>query len=70
MIRIVLDREGAPGPADVAIAGGADEVGEQIVALGEAGATDFLAIPYGFGRDPKAAAERTRRLLVELAARS
>ncbi len=68
--RAMLDREGAAGPADVAIAAGADEVGGQIAALGEAGATDFLAIPFGFGRDPKAAAERTRRFLVELAARS
>jgi 5,10-methylenetetrahydromethanopterin reductase len=67
--RAMLDRERAEGPADVAIVGDEDAAAEQILELGEAGATDFLAIPFPFGADPAAAVERTRALLVKLANR-
>jgi F420-dependent oxidoreductase-like protein len=67
--RAMLDREGAGGPADVAIVGDEDAVGEQLERLAEIGATDFLAIPYGVGADPRASIERTRALLIKLAAR-
>ncbi|MEU4402943.1 TIGR03564 family F420-dependent LLM class oxidoreductase [Streptosporangium sp. NPDC023963] len=44
--RAVLDREGAEGPADVAIIGDEDEVGARIEALAKAGVTDFVAAEY------------------------
>jgi 5,10-methylenetetrahydromethanopterin reductase len=67
--RAMLDREGAAGPGDVAIAGDADAVAEQLLRLEEAGATDFLAVPFAVAGDADAV-ERTRALLVRLAARS
>ncbi|MGH7859767.1 MAG: TIGR03564 family F420-dependent LLM class oxidoreductase, partial [Candidatus Binatia bacterium] len=65
--RAMLDREGAEGPADVAIVGDEDAVGEKLERLGEAGATDFLAAPFPVGPDPRASLERTRALLGRLA---
>jgi hypothetical protein len=57
--RAMLDREGAAGPADVAIVGTEDEVGTQIRALAEAGVTDFVAGEYTGGAD----GARTRAFL-------
>jgi alkanesulfonate monooxygenase SsuD/methylene tetrahydromethanopterin reductase-like flavin-dependent oxidoreductase (luciferase family) len=68
--RAMLDREGAAGPADVAIAGDEDAVGEQIAGLGEIGVTDLLAVPYPVGDDAPGSLARTRRLLVALAGRA
>ena len=45
--RAMLDREGAAGPGDIAIVGTADEVAEQVLALGEIGVTDFAAAVFG-----------------------
>jgi alkanesulfonate monooxygenase SsuD/methylene tetrahydromethanopterin reductase-like flavin-dependent oxidoreductase (luciferase family) len=45
--RAMLDREGAAGPADVAVVGDEKAVLVQIERLAECGATDFLATPYG-----------------------
>lgn len=45
--RAVLEREGAAGPADVAIIGDEQEVGTQIARLAEAGATDLTAVSFG-----------------------
>jgi F420-dependent oxidoreductase-like protein len=45
--RAMLDREGAAGPAEVAIVGDEDSVANQIGAIGEAGATDFNAALFG-----------------------
>jgi F420-dependent oxidoreductase-like protein len=45
--RAMLDREGAAGPAEVAIVGDEDSVTNQIGAVAEAGATDFSAAPFG-----------------------
>lgn len=64
--RAMLDREGAAGPADVAIVGDEDAVGAQLERLSELGVTDFLAIPYAVGADGEAALERTRALLIKL----
>ena len=64
--RAMLDREGAEGPADVAIGGDESAVGEALGRLAEAGATDFLAVPFNVHGDP-GALERTRALLVRLA---
>lgn len=47
--RAMLDREGAAGPAEVAIVGDHDAIGEQLLRLAEAGATDFIASPYALG---------------------
>jgi 5,10-methylenetetrahydromethanopterin reductase len=49
--RAMLDREGAAGPADVAIAGDEGAVAAQIQALAEAGVTDFVAAEYTGGAD-------------------
>ena len=45
--RAMLDREGAEGPADVAIVGTASEVQAQIRHLAEIGTTEFCAAPFG-----------------------
>jgi F420-dependent oxidoreductase-like protein len=45
--RAMLDREGAEGPGDVAIVGDEESVLAQITHLGEIGATDFMAAPFG-----------------------
>jgi F420-dependent oxidoreductase-like protein len=57
--RAMLDREGAVGPADVAIVGDEDAVAGQVQALADAGVTDFVAAEVGQGKDR----ERTRELL-------
>ncbi len=45
--RAMLDREGAGGPADVAIVGSAAEVKDRIRRLADIGATDFCGAPFG-----------------------
>jgi 5,10-methylenetetrahydromethanopterin reductase len=60
--RAMLDREGAAGPADVAIVGDEDAVGDQVSALAAAGVTDFVAAEYTRGPD----AARTRAFLRSL----
>jgi len=60
--RAMLDREGATGPADVAIVGDEDAVASQIMALADHGVTDFVAGEFGKGDD----AVRTRTLLKTL----
>jgi 5,10-methylenetetrahydromethanopterin reductase len=60
--RAMLDREGAQGPADVAIVGDEGTVRGQIEALAQAGVTDFVAGEFGRGED----ASRTRALLKDM----
>src|SRR5258705_11071541 len=43
--RAMLDREGAAGPAEVAVVGDYDAIGEHLLRLGEAGGTDLHARP-------------------------
>ncbi|MHB1431111.1 MAG: TIGR03564 family F420-dependent LLM class oxidoreductase [Streptosporangiaceae bacterium] len=62
--RAMLDREGAAGPADVAIVGDEDSVASQIAALADYGVTDFVAGEYARGAER----ERTRALLKALIA--
>ena len=62
--RAMLDREGAAGPADVAIVGGEDSVANQVAALADCGVTDFVATEFAKGDDK----QRTRELLKTLAA--
>jgi F420-dependent oxidoreductase-like protein len=64
--RAMLDREGAEGPADVVVVGDEEAVAAQLATVAEAGATDFVAAPFG-GADDRA---RTFALLTDLAARS
>lgn len=58
--RAMLDREGAGGPADVAVVGSEAEVRAQIERIVEQGATEFVAAPF-------ANRERTLDLLASLA---
>lgn len=58
--RAVLDREGAAGPADVAIVGDEDSVRTQIEALRAIGVSEFVAVDYSSDPERKA---RTRDLL-------
>ena len=60
--RAMLDREGADGPADVAIVGSEEDVRAQVAHLGEVGTTDFMANEFG-SSDERA---RTRELLRSL----
>ena len=62
--RAMLDREGAAGPADIAIAGDEDTVSAQITALADAGVTDFVALEFARGEEHR----RTRALLKSLLA--
>jgi 5,10-methylenetetrahydromethanopterin reductase len=62
--RAMLDREGASGPADVAIVGDEDAVAAQILALADAGVTDFVAVEFARGEDR----ERTRGVLKAIVA--
>jgi F420-dependent oxidoreductase-like protein len=64
--RAMLDREGAAGPADVAIVGDESAVDAQLDRLAEVGVTDFVAIPFRVDEDAEAGA-RTRALLVRRA---
>jgi F420-dependent oxidoreductase-like protein len=52
--RAMLDREGAEGPASVAVVGDEATVGEALDRIAEAGATDLLAVPFGVEGDPDA----------------
>jgi 5,10-methylenetetrahydromethanopterin reductase len=62
--RAMLDREGAQGPADVAIVGDEDTVASQIAALADCGVTDFVALEFPKGDER----QRTRALLRTLIA--
>lgn len=58
--RAMLDREGAEGPADIAIIGDEDHVAERIRGLEKAGVTDFAASEFASSDDEKT---RTRDVL-------
>jgi F420-dependent oxidoreductase-like protein len=59
--RRMLDKEGAAGPADVAIVGDEASVEKQIRALASVGVTDFVAPIYATGADREDSVARTRR---------
>lgn len=61
--RAMLDREGAAGPADIVIAGSADECRNRIGALAEIGVTDFAAVEFSSDQDE---AGNTRDMLRSL----
>jgi len=60
--RAMLDREGAEGPADVAIVGDEATVAKQVRALADAGVTEYIAAIFG-SREERT---RTRALLTSL----
>jgi F420-dependent oxidoreductase-like protein len=61
--RAMLDKEGAATPADVAIVGDEAAVRAQLDTIADAGATDFVAAPFG-SRDER---QRTIELLASVA---
>ncbi|HYK98819.1 MAG TPA: TIGR03564 family F420-dependent LLM class oxidoreductase [Candidatus Acidoferrales bacterium] len=66
--RAMLDREGAAGPEEVAVVGDRDAIGEQLLRLAEAGATEFNAAPIALG-EHDAGLDDCLRTLVEIGAR-
>jgi F420-dependent oxidoreductase-like protein len=61
--RAMLDREGAAGPADVAVVGSSAEVGERLVELCDLGVTGVAVSPFG----SRAERQETWEVLAELA---
>jgi F420-dependent oxidoreductase-like protein len=61
--RAMLDREGAAGPADVAIVGTEAEVAAALRHLADVGTTDFVAAPFG-SRDEIRRTDETMRSLL------
>ena len=43
----MLDKEGAAGPADIAVIGSRSEVVDRLAALADIGVTDFAAVEFG-----------------------
>jgi F420-dependent oxidoreductase-like protein len=62
----MLSKEGASGPADVAIVGNEAEVEKQIRAVASAGATEFAVAAYPVGNDAMASLARTRACVKSL----
>ncbi|WP_280422899.1 TIGR03564 family F420-dependent LLM class oxidoreductase [Nocardia carnea] len=60
--RAMMDREGAAGPADLAIIGTEDQVEARVREVFDAGATEFVASVFAGGAE----AQRTRALLAGL----
>ncbi len=62
--RAMLDREGAAGPADVAIVGSADEVAARIAELADLGVTDFAAVEFASDPDEAAATREALKRVI------
>jgi F420-dependent oxidoreductase-like protein len=62
----MLQKEGATGPADVAIVGNEAEVERQIRAVASAGATEFAVAAFPTGDDAQASLARTRACVKSL----
>jgi alkanesulfonate monooxygenase SsuD/methylene tetrahydromethanopterin reductase-like flavin-dependent oxidoreductase (luciferase family) len=60
--RAMLEREGAAGPADVAIVGNEDSVTAQLTELREAGVSDFVMTEFTVGDESR----RTHALITSL----
>ncbi|MEU4311942.1 LLM class F420-dependent oxidoreductase [Nocardia sp. NPDC024068] len=60
--RAMMDREGAAGPADLAIIGSEEQVAARVREVFDAGATEFVGSVFAGGDD----ARRTRKLLASL----
>jgi 5,10-methylenetetrahydromethanopterin reductase len=66
--RAMLDREGAAGPADVALFGDEDAIGEQLDHLAAIGVTDLVWDRFPARPDPAETLARTQALLLKWAA--
>jgi F420-dependent oxidoreductase-like protein len=64
--RAMLDKEGAEGPADVAVVGDEEAVAAQLAEFGDAGATELAAAIFGSSEERR----RTLALLSDLTAAS
>jgi F420-dependent oxidoreductase-like protein len=62
----MLNKEGASGPADVAIVGNEAEVEKRIRDIASAGATEFAVAAYPVGNDAMASLARTRACVKSL----
>jgi 5,10-methylenetetrahydromethanopterin reductase len=61
--RAMLDREGAEGPASVAIVGTASQVQAQVRRLADIGATDFFGPPFGSPDEVRASIDALAELV-------
>ncbi len=61
--RAMLDKEGASGPADVAIVGDEATVGKAVGAIADAGVTDFVAAEFGSSDEQTRTRDFLRTLL-------
>jgi F420-dependent oxidoreductase-like protein len=61
--RAMLDREGAAGPADVAIVGTKDEVSVQVRRFADIGASDFAGAPFGTADEIRASVDALAELV-------
>jgi len=61
--RAMLDREGAAGPADVAIVGDESTIGKSIQRLSDVGVTDFVAAAFGTSEEHTRTGEYLRSLV-------
>jgi 5,10-methylenetetrahydromethanopterin reductase len=61
--RAMLDREGAGGPADVAIVGTASDVTSEVRRLADIGTTDFCGAPFGSADERRASVETLAELV-------
>jgi len=61
--RAMLDREGAAGPADVAIVGTKDEVSAQVRRFADIGASDFAGAPFGTAEEIRASVDALAELV-------
>ncbi|MGH8999958.1 MAG: LLM class flavin-dependent oxidoreductase, partial [Acidimicrobiia bacterium] len=60
--RRLLDEAGVAGPEDVAVIGDEETVAKRIAELAGAGATDFLAGPFGTGAERRHTVSRLHTL--------
>jgi 5,10-methylenetetrahydromethanopterin reductase len=62
--RAMLDREGADGPADIAIIGSVDEVVDRVGSLADIGVTDFAAAMFPGNPDETEATREAMRQVI------
>lgn len=62
--RAMLDREGAAGPADIAITGSVAEVQDRVASLAAIGVTDFAAVEFGATPDEVASTREAMKGLI------
>jgi alkanesulfonate monooxygenase SsuD/methylene tetrahydromethanopterin reductase-like flavin-dependent oxidoreductase (luciferase family) len=62
--RAMLDHEGAAGPADIVIAGSAEQVKQRVADLAGIGVTDFAAVEFSSNADERAATREAMKSLL------